>query len=60
MGWRLFRNITTRQEIEEAAMTRAYFQEIAVEAMVLSSSALFLAWYVWAKLAVWPWGASSF
>ena len=41
-------------------MNRAYLTEIATEAIVLSGSGLFLAWYVWAKIAVWPWGASSF
>jgi hypothetical protein len=60
MGWRSFRNITTRLEIEEASMTRTYLQEIATQAIVLSSSSIFLGWYIWAKLAVWPWGASSF
>jgi hypothetical protein len=41
-------------------MTRAHFQQVATEAIVLSSSGLFLAWYIWAKLAVWPWGTFSF
>jgi len=41
-------------------MTRAYFNEIATEAIVLSGSGLFLGWYIWAKVAVWPWGACSF
>jgi hypothetical protein len=41
-------------------MTRAYFAEIATEATVFVGSGLFLSWYVWAKVAVWPWGACSF
>jgi hypothetical protein len=41
-------------------MTRAYFQEIATEAFVLSGSAMFLAWYILAKVSVWPWGACSY
>jgi hypothetical protein len=41
-------------------MTRAYFTEVATETIVLGSSGLFLAWYVLAKVAVWPWGACGF
>ena len=41
-------------------MTRAYFTEIATETVVVATSGLFLAWYVLAKLAVWPWGACWF
>jgi hypothetical protein len=41
-------------------MTRAYFHQIATEAIVVSTSGLFLAWYICAKIAVWPWGACSF
>ncbi len=41
-------------------MSRAILREIATEASVLAGSGLFLAWYVWAKIAAWPWGASSF
>jgi hypothetical protein len=45
---------------EEATMTRAYFTKVATETIVLGSSGLFLAWYVLAKIAVWPWGACGF
>jgi hypothetical protein len=31
--------------------------EVVTEALVVLSSARFLAWYVWVKLAMWPWGA---
>ena len=41
-------------------MTRAYFTEIATEAIVVGGSGLFLAWYVLAKVAAWPWGAFAF
>jgi len=41
-------------------MSRAYLTEIATEAILLAGSGSFLAWYIWAKIAVWPWGASSF
>jgi hypothetical protein len=41
-------------------MTRARFQEIAVEGLVLSMSGVFLALYIVAKIMVWPWGAWSF
>ncbi len=45
---------------EENLMTRAALHQFVTETLVVSSSGLFLAWYVWAKLAVWPWGACSF
>jgi hypothetical protein len=41
-------------------MSWTYLKEMATEAIVLAGSGLFLAWYVWAKIAVWPWGAWSF
>jgi cell division protein FtsX len=41
-------------------MTRVQIREFAVEAIVVAFSGGFLAWYVAAKIAVWPWGASSF
>ncbi len=41
-------------------MTRAHLREMATEMIVLAGSGLFLAWYVWAKIMVWPWGAWSF
>jgi hypothetical protein len=49
-----------RDQGEEAAMTRAEIQEKAVEGLVLSMSGILLALYIWAKIAVWPWGAWSF
>jgi hypothetical protein len=45
---------------EEASMTRAYFSEIVTETIVFTTSAGFLAWYIAAKIAVWPWGAYRF
>jgi hypothetical protein len=41
-------------------MTWAHFREVATEAILLSGSGLFLAWYILAKVSVWPWGACSF
>jgi hypothetical protein len=32
-------------------MTWTYLRELATESFVLSSSGLFLAWYIWAKLS---------
>ena len=41
-------------------MTRVQFREALTEAIVLTSSAGFLVWYVAAKIAVLPWGAIRF
>ena len=41
-------------------MTRSYFTQIATEVVMFAGSGLFLAWYIWVKVAVWPWGAWSF
>ena len=41
-------------------MTRAHFNEIATETIMVGGSGLFLAWYILAKISVWPWGAYAF
>ncbi len=38
-------------------MTMIRIREVAVESMVVAFSVGFLAWYIVAKIAVWPWGA---
>jgi hypothetical protein len=47
-------------EREEAIMTRAYFRERVTETLVFTTSATFLACYIAAKIAAWPWGACRF
>jgi hypothetical protein len=41
-------------------MTRAYFRERVTETLVFTTSATFLACYIAAKIAAWPWGACRF
>jgi hypothetical protein len=33
-------------------MTQTHFQQVVTEVTIVCSSGLFLAWYIWAKLAV--------
>jgi hypothetical protein len=46
--------------MEAAIMTLIRLRAIATEMLVLCGSGLFLGWYLWVKVAVWPWGAWSF
>ena len=36
-------------------MTRTACRELVTEAMLISFSGGFLAWYIWAKIASYPW-----
>lgn len=38
-------------------MTRIQAREFLTEALVVATSAAFLAWYLAVKLTTWPWGA---
>ena len=41
-------------------MTRVMVREWAIEAGMVAFSGGFLAWYILAKISVWPWGAFAY
>ncbi|WP_435015551.1 hypothetical protein TA3x_003092 [Tundrisphaera sp. TA3] len=45
---------TTMKE-DQMMLSRAHCRELVTEAFLISFSGGFLAWYVWAKIATYPW-----